>query len=144
MFEALADQMTIEASEFSLVGDRRSASEAPFKCRQQERIHVDLLEDFVHGARRHRSGNAGLREALMHPRSPTAADACFGACNRSGHTCIVNAAALFESLDRRGNRTGLVAKFLEASANLRLRELSAGEHLERSELGRVSHVLSVA
>jgi hypothetical protein len=119
-FETLAEEISEQAPEFTIVYGTRSAAKPARNRGLEERAGIDVLECLGDGAVGDGPADARGFYFLTHPESAAAAHVRLGAGNRLGDTLIVQRALGPKLFDRRVDFVGGVAASAEPLPHLRL------------------------
>ena len=134
MFEALADEISVEAIEFLLVVDGRSAAKSPLEGGFEQRVSVDLLKGLLNGAVGDVGCDAGRADAARHARLAATADRGLPSRDDCRRARIIDRAVGFQPFDCCVDVRRVVPAACEALTHLRFRELAPREHLQRNEI----------
>src|SRR6185436_17420644 len=122
-FEALADEISVEAIEFFLVVDGRSAAKSPLEGGVEQRVSVDLLKGLLNGAVGDVGCDARRAEAAGHARLAATADRGLPSRDDGRRARIVDRAVGFQPFDGGIDVRRVVPAACEALTHLRFREL---------------------
>ena len=141
-FEALADEVSIQAPEFGVIRDVVPAAQTLGKRCLEERLGVNRSEDFVHRALCGSARDAGLLDVSADPELATASHRRLCTRDCLCYARIVDGAFAAKRLDGRIDRVGVVAFPCETLPHLRFRQLASGEHFEGVEISLASRQIS--